>query len=140
MPLPAYADNDSFQVYMVDTGLLCSKFEIAANIVLSSSPSFDGFKGALAENYVMQALVTNGISPYYWSSQGKAELDFVFQDRKGNIVPLECKSADNVRAKSLKNFISLYEPAYSVRVSAKNFGFENGIKSVPLYAVFCLKG
>ena len=140
MPLPAYADNDSFKVYMVDTGLLCSKFEIAANIVLSSSPSFDGFKGALAENYVMQALVTNGISPYYWSSQGKAELDFVFQDRKGNIVPLECKSADNVRAKSLKTFISLYEPAYSVRVSAKNFGFENGIKSVPLYAVFCLKG
>lgn len=140
MPLPAYADNDSFKVYMVDTGLLCSKFEIAANIVLSSSPSFDGFKGALAENYVMQALVTNGISPYYWSSQGKAELDFVFQDRQGNIVPLECKSADNVRAKSLKTFISLYEPAYSVRVSAKNFGFENGIKRVPLYAVFCLKG
>ncbi len=72
---------------MVDTGaIFCSKFEIAANIVLSSSPSFDGFKGALAENYVMQALVTNGISPYYWSSQGKAELDFVFQDRQGNIV------------------------------------------------------
>ena len=61
-------------------------------------------------------------------------------EQEGNIVPLECKSADNVRAKSLKTFISLYEPAYSVRVSAKNFGFENGIKSVPLYAVFCLKG
>lgn len=140
MPLSAYADNDSFKVYMVDAGLLCSKFDITANVILSSSPSFDGFKGALAENYVMQALVANGISPYYWSSQGKAELDFVFQDRQGNIVPLECKSADNVRAKSLKAFVSLYEPVYSVRVSAKNFGFENGIKSVPLYGVFCLKG
>ncbi len=140
MPLSVYADNDSFKVYMVDTGLLCSKFDIAANVVLNSPSSFDGFKGALAENYVMQALVTNGISPYYWSSQGKAELDFVFQDRQGNIVPLECKSADNVRAKSLKNFVSLYEPVYSIRVSAKNFGFENGIKSVPLYGVFCLKG
>lgn len=89
---------------------------------------------------MMQALVANGISPYYWSSQGKAELDFVVQDRRGNIVPLECKSADHVRAKSLKAFISLYEPTYSIRISAKNFGFENGMKSVPLYGVFCLKG
>lgn len=138
MPLSAYADNDSFKVYMVDTGLLCSKFDIAATVILNSPSNFDGFKGALAENYVMQALVANGIHPYYWNSQGKAELDFVFQDRLGNIIPLECKSADNVRAKSLKTFISLYKPAYSIRVSAKNFGYENGIKSIPLYAVFCL--
>lgn len=139
MPLSAYADNDSFKVYMMDTGLLCSKFDIAANAVLNGEPGFNGFKGALAENYIMQALVSNGISPYYWSSPGKAELDFVFQDRQGSIIPLECKSADNVRAKSLKAFISLYGPPYAIRVSAKNFGFENGIKSIPLYALFCLK-
>jgi len=139
MPLSAYADNNSFKVYMMDTGLLCSKFDISANVVINSPVSFNGFKGALAENYIMQALVTNGFSPYYWSSPGKAELDFVFQDKQGNIIPLEGKSADNVRAKSLKAFISLYEPPYAIRVSAKNFGFENDIKSVPLYALFCLK-
>ena len=139
MPLSAYADNGSFKVYMMDTGLLCSKFDIAANVVINSLTSFDGFKGALAENYIMQALVTNGFSPYYWSSPGKAELDFVFQDKQGNIIPLEAKSADNVRAKSLRNFVSLYQPPYSIRVSAKNFGYENGIKSIPLYALFCLR-
>jgi len=139
MPLSAYTDNNSFKVYMMDTGLLCSKFDISANVVINSPVSFNGFKGALAENYIMQALVTNGFSPYYWSSPGKAELDFVFQDKQGNIIPLEGKSADNVRAKSLKAFISLYEPPYAIRVSAKNFGFENNIKSVPLYALFCLK-
>ncbi|NCB42789.1 MAG: ATP-binding protein [Clostridia bacterium] len=139
MPLSAYADNAAFKVYMMDTGLLCSKFDIAANIILNSPANFDGFKGALAENYIMQALVTNGFSPYYWSSPGKAELDFVFQDKQGNIIPLEGKSSDNVRAKSLKAFISLYEPPYAIRVSAKNFGFENNIKSIPLYALFCLK-
>jgi len=139
MPLSAYADNNSFKVYMMDTGLLCSKFDISANVVINSPVSFNGFKGALAENYIMQALVINGFSPYYWSSPGKAELDFVFQDKQGNIIPLEGKSADNVRAKSLKAFISLYEPPYAIRVSAKNFGFENNIKSVPLYALFCLK-
>ena len=138
MPLTAYADNDAFKVYMMDTGLLCSKFGIAANVVLSGALSFDGFKGALAENYICQCLAANGITPFYWSSPGKAELDFVFQDRQGNIVPLECKSADNVRSKSLRQFVSLYNPEYAVRASAKNFGYENGIKSVPLYALFCL--
>lgn len=138
MPLSAYADNGSFKLYMADTGLLCSKFDIRANIVLDSPVSFHGFKGALTENYVMQALVTNGFAPYYWSSPGKAELDFVFQDRQGNVIPLEAKSAENVKAKSLKLFMSLYRPPYSIRVSGKNFGFENNIKSIPLYGVFCL--
>ncbi|MCL2287170.1 MAG: ATP-binding protein [Firmicutes bacterium] len=138
LPLTAYAANDSFKIYMVDTGLLCSKFGIAANVVLNGSPSFDGFKGALAENYICQCLVANGFTPFYWSSPGKAELDFVFQDNQGNIVPLEGKSADNVKSKSLRQFVSIYKPEYSVRVSTKNFGYENNIKSIPLYALFCL--
>ena len=139
MPLSAYADNSSFKLYMMDTGLLCSKFDIAANVVINNPASFEGFKGALAENYIMQALVTNGFSPYYWSSPGRAELDFVFQDKQGRIIPLEAKSSGNVRAKSLRNYVSLYQPPYSIRVSAKNFGFDNNIKSIPLYALFCLK-
>lgn len=139
IPLSVYAENEAFKVYMVDTGLLCSKLDIAANVVIHTSHSFDGFKGALTENYIMQALVANGISPYYWTSPGKAELDFVFQDKQGNIIPLEAKSADNVRSKSLRVYRDTYKPPYSIRISAKNFGFEGGIKSVPLYAAFCLK-
>jgi len=138
LPLTAYADNDSFKVYMMDTGLLCSKFGIAPNVILSGLPSFDGFKGALAENYVCQALVVNGFIPYYWASPGKAELDFVLQDSEGNIIPLEVKSTDNVRAKSLNQFISQYQSDVAIRTSTRNFGFENGIKSIPLYAMFCL--
>ena len=139
LPLCAYADNSSFKLYMMDTGLLCSKLGITANVIINSQAGFDGFKGSLAENYIMQALVGNGFSPFYWSSPGKAELDFVIEDKQGNILPVEVKSSDNVKAKSLKSFISLYEPPFAIRVSAKNFGFENGIKSIPLYAMFCLK-
>lgn len=138
MPLTAYADNDSFKIYMMDTGLLCSKFGITANVILTGDYRMDGFKGALAENYIMQALVTNGIRPYYWTMQQKAKLDFVFQDQQGNIIPLEGKSADHVRARSLNAFVKRYECSYAIRVSAKNFGFENKIKSIPLYALFCL--
>ncbi|MDR0306627.1 MAG: ATP-binding protein [Chitinispirillales bacterium] len=139
LPLSAYAKNESFKVYMVDTGLLCSKLDIAANVIIHTTPAFDGFKGALAENYVMQALIANGINPFYWSSPGKAEVDFVFQDRQGNIIPLEVKSADNVRSKSLRVYQEIYKPVYSIRVSTKNFGFENEIKSIPLYAAGWLK-
>jgi len=139
MPLPAYAENEAFKVYMADTGMLCSKLDITANAVLHTPHSFEGFKGVLAENHIMQALVANGITPYYWSSPGKAEVDFVFQDRQGNIIPLEAKSAENVRSKSLRHYRDIYRPEYSVRVSGRNFGFENGIKSIPLYAMFCLK-
>lgn len=138
MPLTAYADNDAFKIYMVDTGLLCSKFGIAANVVLTGSHHMDGFKGALTENYIMQVLVTNGIHPYYWTLQQRAELDFVFQDQQGSIIPLEAKAADNVRSRSLNSFVKRYDCPYAIRVSAKNFGFENNIKSIPLYALFCL--
>lgn len=138
LPLSAYSDSTSFKVYMTDTGLLCSRFGIPANAILVDMPSFEGFKGALAENFVAAALTSNGYTPYYWESQGKAEVDFVIQDNEGNIIPIEVKSADNVRSKSLNQYIARFEPKYSVRISSRNFGFENGIKSVPLYAVFCI--
>ncbi len=138
LPLSAYSDSTSFKVYMTDTGLLCSRFGIPANAILVDMPGFEGFKGTLAENYVAAALTSNGYTPYYWESQGKAEVDFVIQDSEGNIIPIEVKSADNVRSKSLNQYIARYKPKYSVRISARNFGYENGIKSVPLYAVFCI--
>jgi len=138
LPLSVYADVSAYKVYMVDTGLLCSKFGISASTVMHTPHSFDGFKGALAENYIMQALVTNGITPYYWTSNGKAEVDFVFQDNDDKIIPLEAKSSDNVKSKSLRTYIDKYNPEFSIRVSSKNFGNENKIKSIPLYALFLL--
>ena len=95
-------------------------------------------KGALTENYVSSSLVSNGYTTYNWESEGKAEIDFSIQTQKGEVIPVEVKSAENVRSKSLHQFISRYTPQFSIRISAKNFDFENKIKSVPLYAVFCI--
>ena len=137
-PLELFAHHNSFKVYLSDTGLLSSKYNLSPNAVLSDLPGFDNVKGALAENYVFATLLTNGYSPFYWESEGKAELDFVFQTRKGQIVPLEVKSSEHNRARSLQQFVGRYKPDYSIRVSTKNFGLENRIKSVPLYAAFCI--
>jgi predicted AAA+ superfamily ATPase len=82
--------------------------------------------------------VANGIRPYYWESRGTAELDFVIQ-QQDKIVPIEAKANLNTKAKSLDTFRKKYDIEKSIRISAKNFGFENGIKSVPLYAVWCIR-
>lgn len=136
-PLQLYAEAIAFKIYLSDNGLLCSKFGIAPHFLISGNRILDTIKGALTENFVMNSLVANNFQPYYWESQGKAEVDFVVQMNDGNVIPIEVKSSENVRSKSLKQFTNKYNPAYSVRVSTKNFGFENGIKSVPLYALHC---
>lgn len=138
MPLSVFVENESFKIYMADTGILCSKFSIPAKMILTETNAFDGFKGALTENYVAAALKTNGYDLYYWEANGKAELDFVIQSTEGDIIPVEVKASDNVRAKSLGVFMKKYDIQKAIRISSKNFGFENNIKSVPLYAVFAI--
>ena len=138
LPLSAFIEPESFKIYMSDVGLLCNKFGIPANIVIVENDNMNDFKGALAENYVCNSLVQCGLKPYYWESNGKAEVDFVVQDKEGNIIPIEVKSSIHTRSKSLNVFKSLYKIPYSIRISTKNFGFENDIKCIPLYSVFCL--
>ena len=137
MPLSVYEQLDSFKIYYSDVGLLCFKSGILQQDVLINSSVSDRARGLLAENYVAEQLVAKGYRLNYWESDGKAEVDFVIR-QNDSVVPVEVKYADTVRAKSLKIFTEKYSPSYSIRLSAKNFGFENGIKSIPLYAVFCL--
>lgn len=138
LPLKAYLEPGSFKVFVSDTGLLCSQYGLTLTSMLSEVAGYNDIKGSLAENYVASVLISNGYSIYYWESQGKAEVDFVIQNNAGQVIPIEVKSSENVRSKSLQQFITRYNPAYSIRISTKNFGFENNIKSVPLYAVFCI--
>ena len=136
-PLENYRDIDAFKIYVSDLGLLCAKKDLAANDVLYMVDEIDDFKGGMTENYVNVQLTINGYTTYYWESERGAEVDFVIQ-RDGQLIPIEVKSADNTKAKSLNIYIKAYQPSYAIKLSAKNFGFENGKKTVPLYAAFCI--
>ena len=93
--------------------------------------------GPLTEHYVANELRINGYESYYWESEGKAELDFIIQ--KGmDIIPIEVKSNIHTKSKSLDMYMKNFNPKIAIRISEKNFGYENNIKSVPLYAVFCI--
>lgn len=136
-PLENYRDIDAFKVYVSDLGLLCAKKGLMANDILYMVKELDDFKGGMTENYVNVQLSINGYHMYYWKSARGAEIDFVIQ-REGKLIPIEVKSADNTRAKSLKVYMDTYEPDYAIKLSAKNFAFEDRKKIVPLYAAFCI--
>ena len=130
-------DIDAFKIYVSDSGLLCAKKELSATDILYMVDEINDFKGGMTENYVNNQLIVNGYSPYYWESERGAEIDFIIQ-RENQIIPIEVKAADNTKAKRLKRYMELYKPAYAIKCSAKNFGWEENKKIVPLYAVFCI--
>ncbi len=136
-PLENYRDIDAFKIYVSDLGLLCAKKDLTADDVLYETPEINDFRGGMAENYVNVQLSINGYRTYYWQSERGAEIDFVIQ-RDGKLIPIEVKSADNTKAKSLKVYMDTYNPSYAIKLSAKNFGFEDDKKIVPLYATFCI--
>lgn len=136
-PLPAYENLSDFKLYMADIGLLTLRSGMPLQIILSQIDEDNTYLGSMTENYIAQALLSNNFKPYYWQSEGKAEVDFVIS-LNDKIIPIEVKKGKRNRSKSLMVFKEKYKSEYAIRISKKNFGFENGIKSVPLYAVFCL--
>ena len=136
-PLENYKDIDSFKIYVSDLGLLCAKKELNANDVLYMVDDINEFKGGMTENYVNNQLVMNGYRTYYWASDRGAEVEFIIQ-RDGKLIPIEVKSADNTKAKSLRVYMDTFKPEYAIKLSAKNFAFEDNKKIVPLYAAFCI--
>jgi hypothetical protein len=136
IPPKAYCDEEYFKLYISDIGILTTLLEIQYNDILLDNDFL--YKGNIAENYVAQTLVRNDISLYYWKSKSDAEIDFILYNKDG-LIPIEVKSSDNITSKSLNSYIKQYNPKYSIRISTKNFGFNNNIKSIPLYAAFLIK-
>ena len=136
IPLKGYMDADSFKLYLSDVGILSSILNISYNKLLLGE-KFE-YLGAIVENYVANELTTNGFDLYYYSLNQAAEIDFLIETDDG-VIPIEVKASTNVNSKSLNYYMEKYKPSYAIRISAKNFGFDNNIKSVPLYATFCIK-
>lgn len=136
-PLENYRDINAFKIYVSDLGLLCAKKDLAPNDILYMVDEINDFKGGMAENYVNVQLLINGYRTYYWTSERGSEIDFIIQ-RDRQLIPIEVKSADNTKAKSLNVYMETYKPAYAIKLSAKNFAFEDHKKTVPLYAAFCI--
>lgn len=137
MPLKAYEDISGFKLFMLDCGLLGRMAGAPASQVLASDNAFTEYKGAFTEQFVHQQLTANGISAYYWSNdKTTAEIDFVIQSEE-RVIPIEVKAEENVRAKSMSEYIR-NNPELNlkgVRVSMKGYIDQEWMENVPLYAI-----
>lgn len=133
-PLKAFVNSLKFKLYLSDVGLLRSLSNIEYNEILLDKNEM--FRGVLTENFVACSLFPKSKELYYYNFD-KYEIDFLVKI-DGEIIPIEVKSGRRTNSKSLNEYIKKYNPKYSIRISGKNFGFDNNIKSVPLYAVFCI--
>ena len=138
MPISTYTDISDFKMYMGDVGLLAAKSGMAIQTILSDYESDNYFLGMIIENYAAQALTSNGFPLHYWKNNNTAELDFVIQF-DNIVIPIEVKKGKHTKSISFNMFLKKYSSPYGLRFSTKAFGFENKIKSIPLYAVWLLR-
>lgn len=134
LPLSAYDDLTAFKIYMGDVGLLRKHSHLATSAFAENNRLFTEFKGALTENYVLQSIVRSFEGkPRYWAN-GQYEVDFVIQ-RENDVIPVEVKAGENVKATSIKNYYKLYEAETPliVRLSLRNLALAGNVLNVPLF-------
>ena len=132
IPLSAYQETDAFKVYACDCGLLRRLAHLPATVVTDPIANYTEFKGAMAENVVLQSLIplTDDQLPFYWTSGATAEVEFVMQYGTA-VVPIEVKAENNISGNSLSEYNKKYHPKYRVRFSMLNLQFNDGLLSCP---------
>lgn len=134
IPLSAYVKMNAFKIYLVDVGLLGAMVNLSATTLLDENELFQEFRGAITENYVAQELVHSHYSLFYWTSEGRAEVDFILEN-SDLIYPLEVKSGSSSKKKSLKVYEESYRPKMAIRCSPMNLRKDGNILNCPLYLI-----
>lgn len=140
VPLKFYEDMDAFKLFLLDCGLLACMADAPAGQMLVDNSVFTEFKGAFTEQYVMQQLKALGLTPFYWN-RGKtsAEIDFIVQ-QGGRVIPIEVKAEENVRSRSLSQFVKDNPCLKGLRISMKGYADQEWMENIPLVAMdtyFC---
>lgn len=132
LPLSAYKEQSAFKVYGIDCGLIRQLAKVPTSVILDSSSNYTEFKGAMAENLVLQSILPEmkGVLPYYWTSPGKAEVEFIIQ-YDSEIIPVEVKAESNINGNSLSVYNKKYNPRYRIRFSMMNLQYNGGLLSAP---------
>lgn len=140
LPIKSYEDLTAFKIYLSDTAILRRLSLLDPVAITEGNRLFTEFKGALTENFILNSIIKQFQTiPYYWKSGNEAEVDFIIQ-HKNTIIPVEVKSEDNVRSKSLTYYRQKFHPDISIRFSLKNLNKDEGLINLPLFmADFLLK-
>ncbi len=136
LPITAYEDFNSFKLFVLDVGLLGAMTDLQADTIIDGNRIFEEFKGAIAEQYVLQQFKTiKDLPVFYWSNEtSRAEIDFVIQI-KSDVVPVEVKAERNLQAKSLKVYMEKFKPNYVIRTSMADYKKTDNLIDLPLYGI-----
>ena len=133
LPMATYDDLSAFKLYLYDVGLLRRMSFLDPVAIKEGNRLFVEFKGALAENYILQSIMNQFEgTPRYWTSGNLAEVDFLIQYRN-QIIPAEVKSGENVKGKSLGWYQKQFNPPVRIRYSMQNLRFDDGLLNIPLF-------
>ncbi len=140
LPITAYEDFNSFKLFVLDVGLLGAMTDLQADTIIDGNRIFEEFKGAIAEQYVLQQFKTiKDLPVFYWSNEtSRAEIDFVIQI-KSDVVPVEVKAERNLQAKSLKVYMEKFKPNYAIRTSMADYKKMDNLIDLPLYTLENIK-
>lgn len=136
VPLKFYEDMSSFKLFLIDCGLLGALSETPPEQILIGDNVFEEYKGAFTENYVLQQLksLPRTFVYYYSNDNSTLEIDFVVQ-HDTHIIPIEVKAEENLRAKSLRQFVTDNPGLHGVRFSMSDYREQDWLTNVPLWAV-----
>ena len=136
IPLAAYQNISVFKLFLHDVGLLGAMAGLNVRTIIEGDEIFTEFKGALTEQYVMQQLRLDSerYIGYWTNDRSTSEVDFVIQE-EGEVIPIEVKSGENLKAKSFRLFCEKYKPSKAIRTSLSDFKEESWMANVPLYAI-----
>lgn len=136
LPIAAYDDVSAFKIYLADVGLLRRLALLAPTAFGEGNRLFTEFKGALSENYVLEAISPQFEAvPRYWSqSNPPYEVDFIIQ-RENDIIPVEVKAEANTEARSLKKYKEKFGDKVKLRVrfSLDNLKLNGDLLNIPLF-------
>lgn len=134
IPLKSYEDKGAFKLFIVDVGLLGAMSALDSETVVNGNSIFTEFKGALTEQYVFQQLILKHTPYYYSKSNSRQEIDFLIEE-DGKVVPVEVKAEENLKAKSLRQFVEDNKSEMAYRVSMSPYRKEEWLTNIPLYCV-----
>lgn len=136
VPLKFYEDMSSFKLFLLDCGLLGALSETPPEQMLIGDNVFEEYKGAFTENYVLQQLksLPRTFVYYYSNDNSTLEIDFVVQ-HEAHVIPIEVKAEENLRAKSLRQFVTDNSGLHGVRFSMSDYREQDWLTNVPLWAV-----
>lgn len=134
IPLKSYEDKSAFKIFALDVGLLGAMSGLDSSTIVEGNRIFTEFKGALTEQYVLQELILRHEPYYYAKKNSQLEIDFLIQEC-GQVIPIEVKAEENLKARSLRQFVADNESEKAYRISMSNYRQESWLTNLPLYAV-----